>query len=86
MRRRIPVWLLLAVALLGGSAALMALSEGAKPARARAEVEFPRWPRHAELERARARRTQAARALPATTVPRRAHRSALSPSRSRAHW
>jgi len=55
MRRRLP--LLVALLLLALAAILMTLSEGPRPAKPKAAVSFPRWPRPAEVERARTRRT-----------------------------
>lgn len=54
-RRRIPILASLTFLALG--ALLMTLAEGPRPAAARAEVEFPRWPRAEEVRRARERRT-----------------------------
>ncbi len=54
---RIP--LLLAALLVAAAALLLSLTEHARPARAEAQVEFPRWVRKAEQERIVARRTLA---------------------------
>lgn len=64
MKRRLPVPLILAAVLLGLAALLLSSSEGPRPAKARADVAFPRWFREAETERLLARRT-----LPPPRVP-----------------
>ncbi len=67
MRRRVP--LVLAALLLGLAALLLSLSEGGRPAQARAEPSFPRWLREGERERNRARRILPPPPAPAEAEP-----------------
>jgi hypothetical protein len=78
VRRRIRLPLLAAALLLGLAALLLSVADGPRPAQAHAEPAFPRWLRHEEVERVRARRT-----LPVAMTPAPAPAPANEPERQR---